>query len=114
MEARGHPRGRGPDGLETHVAVQARIDGKWMVLDAMAGTVIPFALHEVLRQPELAVAKAGPDERYRERGYDLYDTAFWYSRVARYQIHRSVNPHLRLWRRNRQVARWPAAAEREA
>jgi SAM-dependent methyltransferase len=100
MEATGHPRGRGPRSTDTHVAIQARIDGRWMVLDAMANTVIPHSLAELLRRPELARGNPNPDERYRARGYELYDTGFWYSRVTRFQVHRSVNPKVRIWRRN--------------
>ncbi len=101
MEATGHPSGRGADLTDTHVAVQAKVDGRWMVLDAMANTVIPHALGELLRNPSLAVDKEQPDERYRARGYRLYDTAFWYSRVERYRVHRALGSHLRVPRRNR-------------
>jgi len=103
MEATGHPRGRGPEQRDSHVVVQAKVDGSWVVLDPMAGTVIPHPVAELLRHPELASGRTDPDERHAERGYALYDSAFWYSRVARYQVHRSTNPKVRVWRRNRRA-----------
>ena len=47
-----------------------------------------------------AVRKEHPDSRYEARGYDLYDTEYWYSRVRRYAVYRSPNPKIRvkLWR----------------
>lgn len=113
MEARDHPRGRGKDATDSHVAIQTRIDGRWHVLDAMANTVIPHSLLELLRDPHLAQGKSERDDRYRERGYHFYDTAFWYSRVTRFRIHRSVNPHIRIWRRNRHRAPTPLPSDGE-
>ena len=52
----------------------------------MAGTCIPHSLEAVLANPRLAVEKENPDERYVSRGYELYDTARWYSRVFKYRI----------------------------
>jgi SAM-dependent methyltransferase len=99
MEAADHPRGRGPDKLDTHVVVQARLDGRWVVLDAMAGTVLEHPLRELLAHPELATGRDDPDARHDQRGYQLYDSAFWYSRVRRFRLDRSLNPKIRIWRR---------------
>jgi SAM-dependent methyltransferase len=101
MEATEHPRGRGSDHIDTHVVVQALLDERWFLLDAMAGTVIPHSLAEILEHPDRAAGRADPDTRHASRGYALYDTAFWYSRVARYRVYRSK---LSRWQRNRQRA----------
>jgi SAM-dependent methyltransferase len=100
MQATDHPRGRGPESLDTHVVVQARLDGRWMILDAMAGTVIEHSLAELLKHPDLATGRVDPDDRYCARGYQLYDSAEWYARVSRFQINRSASPKLRIWHRN--------------
>lgn len=101
MQATEHPRGRGPELLDTHVVVQARLDGRWTVLDAMAGSVIPYALSDLLERPSLAAGRADVDDRYRARSYELYDTEAWYGRVSRFQINRTANPKVRIWHRNR-------------
>jgi hypothetical protein len=81
------------------VVVQARLDGRWVVLDAMAGTVLEHPLRELLAHPELATGRDDPDARHDQRGYQLYDSAFWYSRVRRFRLDRSLNPKIRIWRR---------------
>ena len=43
MTATDHPRGSGAEHADTHVVVQARLDGNLAILDAMAGTIIPHA-----------------------------------------------------------------------
>jgi hypothetical protein len=102
MIADNHPRGRGPRLEDSHEVLLLRTGETEVLLDPTADTVIPHPLDEVLRHPSLALAKEHPDRRYQERGYNLYDTAFWYSRVARYAVrtdHRvavtrwTPNPH---------------------
>jgi SAM-dependent methyltransferase len=97
MTATDHPRGSGADDADTHVVVQASLDGNLEILDAMAGTIIPHGIDELLAHPDLATGRVDPDERYVQRGYALYDTAFWYSRVSRFRVYRS---RLSRWRRN--------------
>jgi SAM-dependent methyltransferase len=97
MTATDHPRGSGADDADTHVVVQARLDGRLAILDAMARTTIPYGIDELVAQPTLASGRSNPDGRYEERGYALYDTAFWYSRVSRYRVYRS---RMSRWRRN--------------
>jgi arylamine N-acetyltransferase len=84
MEAEGHPRGRGPLLTDTHEVLEVVLDGRPCVLDSMTNRCHAHPLLRLLRQPELAGPRSDPDARYRERGYELYDTAFWYERVARY------------------------------
>ena len=86
MVAKDHPRGRGPERIETHEALAVTIDGREATMDPMANTFIPIAVTELFRRPELAMPKGAPDDRYASRGYHLYDTAFWYSRVIRYAV----------------------------
>jgi hypothetical protein len=99
MVAADHPRGRGPDAVDTHEVVEATLDGRDVILDAMTNTVIPHSLDRVLADPSLATPKLDPDDRYRARRYDYYDTSFWYSRVARYRSSRRYLHRLPVWRR---------------
>ncbi len=101
MIARHHTRGRGTEGIESHEVVAANLDGTEMLLDAMANTVLPYPLEQLLRRPELATPKAAPDARYRERSYHLYDTAEWYSRVHKVLVRSNVDGRAWGWRRNR-------------
>jgi SAM-dependent methyltransferase len=105
MLARDHPGGRGPGLVDSHAVVVAELDGREVILDPTANTCIPHSLEEVLRAPHLAVDKANPDERYRRRGYELYDTHRFYRLVDRYAVHRTPNPLYRRWRPNRYAQR---------
>jgi O-antigen/teichoic acid export membrane protein/SAM-dependent methyltransferase len=104
MLAEDHPRGRGPRAEDSHEVVVLRADGAEVLLDPTTNTCIPYSLEAVMRVPSLAAPKTAADSRYRERDYHLYDTAFWYSRIARYAIRRDHreppvhwvnNPHRR-------------------
>src|SRR5581483_2090930 len=75
MVALGHARGRGPKQEDSHEVLEVKIDGRAMILDPMANTCHPFSLEELMRDPSLAVSKLAPDGRYRQRHYELYDTA---------------------------------------
>jgi ubiquinone/menaquinone biosynthesis C-methylase UbiE len=86
MTATDHERGRGTERVETHEAVLADVGGRQVVLDAMANTVIPHSLLNVLADPHLAIAKNHADDRYLTRRYHLYDTGYWYSRVVKYTV----------------------------
>jgi len=86
MVASEHERGRGPERLETHEVVVARLERGEVVLDAMTDTVIPHPLADVLADPLLATPKPNPDDRYASGRYHLYDTGYWYSRVRRYSV----------------------------
>jgi SAM-dependent methyltransferase len=97
MEASGHDRGRGPELRDTHTVVAAILDGREHVVDAMSNVIIPHPLLDVIAKPALVTVPDDPDERWRERGYALYATDYWYSRVRRFQRHRSLNPKLRRW-----------------
>jgi ubiquinone/menaquinone biosynthesis C-methylase UbiE len=101
MLARGHPKGRGKDKVDSHEVVTVQIDGTEKILDPMANTVIPYPLADVLSQPELAEEKKEQDSRYKERGYCLYDTSYWYSRVFRYAIRSKTDDWFVRWRKNR-------------
>jgi hypothetical protein len=84
MEAEGHPRGRGPHHVDTHEVLEAILDGRACVLDAMTNRCQLHSLLELLAKPQLATPRDATDARYRDRGYQLYDTSFWYERVMRY------------------------------
>jgi O-antigen/teichoic acid export membrane protein/ubiquinone/menaquinone biosynthesis C-methylase UbiE len=86
MCARGHAKGRGPKQVDTHEVVLLTIDGKDVILDPMANTFIPYSSEQVFAAPDLVKSNETPDERYRARGYHLYATEYWYSRVFMYCI----------------------------
>ncbi len=99
MLAKNHPRGRGTEQVDSHEVLLVQIDGKEYILDAMANTLIPFSFVELLKQPGLAKPKENPDTRYQQRGYHLYDTEFWYSRVSKYAIRSSPRQKIFVWRK---------------
>lgn len=101
MLAKGHPKGRGKEKIDSHEVVELQIDGKEKILDPMTNTVIPYPLADVLSHPELVVEKKDQDTRYKEREYHLYDTSFWYSRVFRYAVRSKVDERFVRWRKNR-------------
>jgi hypothetical protein len=80
--------------------VLLRAEGVEVLLDPMANTCIPHALEDVLRNPALAAPKENPDRRYRERSCQLYDTAFWYSRAARYAVRADYRVGVTCWTPN--------------
>lgn len=97
MVAEGHPRGRGPEKAESHEALEATLpNGHRYVVDPMANVRFPGSVADVLRHPELADVNRVPDERYRSRGYDLYATSVWYSRVTKIDVRLSPRDPLRL------------------
>ena len=100
MIAEDHPKGRGARREDSHEVVLLTTPSGEILLDPMAASVIPHALDDVLRQPDLAVPKERPDARYRERSYELYDTTFWYSRVARYAVRSDHRVAITRWTPN--------------
>ena len=102
MLANNHPRGRGAAQTDSHEVLQVMLNGSPAILDPMANTLIPYSIAEVLKNPALAAPKMNPDSRYTERGYHLYDTEFWYSRVVKYVLRRDPASRARRWhwRRN--------------
>ncbi len=99
MLARDHPRGRGPQRIDSHEVVLAVCDGREVILDPMSNTCIPHPFAEVLRHPELAAPRPDPDERYRARDYALYSTDFWYRRVFKYALRSDPRRAVRRWHR---------------
>jgi hypothetical protein len=79
--------------------VEIEADGRRVVLDAMANVCLPHPLRDLLARPTLADTERSQDERYRERGYELYATSFWYERVARYRSSSRYRHRLPVWRR---------------
>jgi SAM-dependent methyltransferase len=89
MVALGHPRGRGDAAKDTHEVVEATLpNGARHVVDAMAGVQFPWSIDQLLTDPGLADLPRDRDERYDDRGYDLYATSFWYERVRRVSVRR--------------------------
>lgn len=102
MLADNHPRGRGEAQTDSHEVLQVMLDSSPAILDPMANTLISGSLEDVLKNPAIAAPKVNPDMRYAERGYHLYDTEFWYSRVVKYVLRRDPLSAVRRWhwRRN--------------
>jgi len=87
LEARDHPRGRGPEKRDTHELVELYVGGRWLAFDPMAKRVLEGCVEEILAHPELAdraMASRLADERFRVRGYHLYCSSFFYERVTRF------------------------------
>jgi hypothetical protein len=99
MLAKDHPRGRGTEKVDSHEVLLVQLDGKELMFDAMANTLIPSSFADVLKEPELAIPKQHPDKRYQERGYQLYDTEFWYSRVFKYAVRDNPKEKIFFWKR---------------
>lgn len=99
MLADGHPRGSGPRRTDSHQVIEVNIKGQRYILDPMANTCIPHSLDQLLLKPQLADDYANRDDRCKERGYDLYNTSFWYERVARFAIRRNTRIPIMLWKR---------------
>jgi SAM-dependent methyltransferase len=81
-----HLRGRGPRKIDTHEVVVTRVAGREVVLDPMANSVFDAELRALLVEPQLAIPRADPDERYVQRRYDLYATPYLYERIFKYSI----------------------------
>lgn len=91
MRANDHERGSGPNKRDAHEVIEIVIDGEGHVLDPMANTHFPCSLTALLADPSIASRHAWTDERGRERGYHLYNTAYWYERTVDYS--RRANIH---------------------
>jgi SAM-dependent methyltransferase len=79
--ATSHARGRGKQGLESHDVVICELHSDQLLVDPMANRVFDWSLADLLEDPALAGSHPAPDERHVGRQYELYDTAYWYSRV---------------------------------
>lgn len=99
MIASNHPRGRGPKMMDSHEILEVDIDGRPYVFDPMTNAQYPHSFMDLLKDPSKATGTDRPDERYAERGYHLYDTAFWYERVVKYTVRR--DPAGRIWQWHR-------------
>jgi SAM-dependent methyltransferase len=86
MRANDHPRGRGPERIDSHEVLVVDVDGVQRVLDPMANVLFDASLPELLADPTRADTDRTADTRYAERGYDLYATSFWYMRVKELAI----------------------------
>ena len=107
MVAHQHPRGRGTAREDTHEVLEVRSpSGDVKVLDAMANRWFDASLDDLLRDPGLAATDGEGDARWRERGYDLYASSFWYERVVRIAMRDDLGEDQRF----RTVAPEPAAA----
>ncbi|MDE3058748.1 MAG: methyltransferase domain-containing protein [Bacteroidota bacterium] len=100
MLAKDIPNGRGKDKTDSHEVIEAEVGEKKFILDPMANTLIPLSLEEILKNPSFAKPKENPDERYVKRNYQMYDTAFWYSRVFRYVKRKKPGKKPALWKSN--------------
>ena len=96
MVAEDHPRGIGPRSTDSHEVVELRDrGGRWRTLDPMANVVFDASVAELVEDPRRADVARTRDERYVERGYDLYATAAWYSLVRRVATRERLGRRLR-------------------
>jgi SAM-dependent methyltransferase len=126
MIAEPHPRGRGPSARDTHEVVEVTLpNGARHVCDPMSNVRFAWSLPELLANPSRADSEHEPDDRWRERGYDLYATSFWYERVVAVAIREEPfedqrffppekagelpTPQQRLARESRRMRRWLGA-----
>ncbi|HUG92746.1 MAG TPA: methyltransferase domain-containing protein, partial [Planctomycetaceae bacterium] len=110
MVAEDHPRGRGPRRLDSHEVIVLHSAAGDALLDPMANLVIPHSLEAVLADPGLAPPPPGPDERFRSRGYELYTTREWYSRVTEFWLRTKLTDRIRKQRVRPSPGRRRAAA----
>ncbi len=79
-----HPRGRGAEQIDTHSMIEVEIDGRWHLTDPTCNVYFNGrAFAELVADPELALPvfeQREPDERFRERGYELYCTKWAFER----------------------------------
>lgn len=83
-----HPRGRGPQQVDTHSMIEVEIEGRWQLADPTCNVYFNgHAFAELIADPELAVpvlAQREPDMRFRERGYELYCTKWAFERCFKF------------------------------
>jgi SAM-dependent methyltransferase len=79
-----HPRGRGVEQIDTHSMIEVEIEGRWHLADPTCNVYFNgHSLADLVADPELAVpvmAEHEQDERFRERGYELYCTKWAFER----------------------------------
>lgn len=109
MLAVGHERGQGPRWEDTHEVVELKIDGEDFVLDPMSNTCFPHSLEALLRTPELADQTACRDERCKSRGYQLYNTSYWFQRVTEFTRRSGLRAYYRVWRANNPAQTFPVS-----
>ncbi len=103
MVAAGHQRGRGRSMTETHEVIEVESgEASRQVLDPMAGVVFEASAEELVARPELADTERDRDERYRQRGYDLYATSEWYAKVVKLSVNGTPRKPRR-WTRARKL-----------
>jgi ubiquinone/menaquinone biosynthesis C-methylase UbiE len=101
MKAENHERGSGPKKLDAHEVIEVKADGQTYVLDPMANTCFASSIDNLIATPVLANSSANRDERCQTRGYQFYNTAYWYERVATLARRKNVHLPVFFWRRAR-------------
>lgn len=88
------PKGRGKRKIDTHEIIELSFQGEKYILDPTVNSIKPISFRKLLRNPELASEKQYPDNRYRERDYQFYETDFFYRKVIYYYRMRPSEPIL--------------------
>ena len=60
MLAKDHPKGRGKARIDSHEVVVVDLDGRQVILDAMANTCIPYSLEQTFERPGTCSPKSKP------------------------------------------------------
>lgn len=90
---RDHPRGRGPNKIDTHEVLEVFIDGNWVLCDPTTNLMFGESLESILKNPKMAdivIAATPRDERWIQRRYDLYASSWFYKDVWKAEKHTSV------------------------
>ncbi len=99
MRAEDHECGRGARMIDSHEVLEVAIDGERRVFDPMANTYFHCSLDALIATPEKADAFAYSDSRSLERGYHLYNTAYWYRRVIAVSRRRNIHWPSIIWKK---------------
>lgn len=106
---RWHPRAwaAGVGAVDQHSILEAHVDGRWHALDPTCGVVYEgLSVADLVAAPNLAdgaLAERPPDDRFVERDYAQYCSAFAYERAfdVHYHVHRPRRAALQLAQRLR-------------
>ena len=84
-----HPKGFGDEKIDTHSCMEVEIDNKWHLFDPMCNVYFNgYSLSDLINDPKLAesiLLQYKVDDRYKQRGYDLYCSKWAYERCFKVQ-----------------------------
>lgn len=103
-----HPRGHGPEQVDSHSVLEVWIDGRWQLFDPMCNVWFRgHSLADLVRNPALASAALAdhvPDVRFTERQYQLYCSEWAYAHCRDYYY--EERKWLSYLKRSEMIRRW--------